>query len=283
MRVFVTGAGGQLGREVAERAEAAGDGVVRATHGSLSLEDRRAVDAALDAARPDVVIHCAALTNVDRCEEEPRAAEAANALGTEHVADAAARVGAHLLYVSTDYVFDGTGVRPYVESDAPNPISVYGATKLAGEGKCGPDATVVRTAWLAGTHGTNFVTAVLELAAGGGELRFVEDQRSTPTFTADLAPALLRLAADRRPGCFHVTNGGQASRHELAQEIVSLAGGDPERVVPISTDELLPPRPARRPAYSVLDNGAFAAAGYDRLPEWRDGLARLVSRLRGGA
>ncbi len=280
MRVLVTGAAGQLGRAVADRFEAAGDDVVRATHSSMPVEDRRVVDATLDAVHPDVVVHCAAMTNVDRCEEEPDAAEATNALGTEHVADAAARVGAHLLYVSTDYVFDGTAASPYRVSDECNPISVYGATKLAGERACPTGATIVRTAWVAGAHAPNFVTTVLELAERDGELRFVDDQRSTPTFCADLAPALVRLATDRRVGCFHVTNGGQASRYELARETVALAGGDPRRVVPIATADLFPPRLARRPAYSVLDNSAFVAAGYDPLPAWRDGLARLVSQLR---
>ncbi len=280
MRFFVTGAAGQLGWEVSAVLEHDGAEVVRATHASLPIEDRRAVDAALDAARPDVVIHAAAMTNVDRCEEEPQTAEAVNTLGTQHVADAAARVGAHLLYVSTDYVFDGTATRPYTESDDTNPISVYGITKLRGERACPPDATVVRTAWVAGAHSPNFVTTVLQLCDGDGELRFVDDQRSTPTFTADLCGALVALATDRRAGCFHVTNAGDASRFELACETVALAGGDPDRVVPISTDELRPARPARRPAYSVLDTGAFRTAGYDALPDWRDGLARLVSELR---
>ncbi|HXW38354.1 MAG TPA: dTDP-4-dehydrorhamnose reductase, partial [Acidimicrobiales bacterium] len=226
------------------------------------------------------VIHAAAMTNVDRCEEDPGTAEAVNALGTQHVADAAARIGAHLLYVSTDYVFDGTATRPYSEADETNPVSVYGLTKLAGERACAPEATIVRTAWVAGAHGTNFVTTVLRLCGGDGDLRFVADQRSAPTYTADLARALVELALDRRAGCFHVTNSGHASRYELARETVALAGGDPERVVPISTDELNPPRPARRPSYSVLDNRAFLAAGYDALPDWRDGLARLVAELR---
>jgi dTDP-4-dehydrorhamnose reductase len=282
MRFLVTGAAGQLGWDVSTLLERDGAEVVRATHASLPIEDRRVVDAALDAARPDVVIHAAAMTNVDRCEEEPQVADAVNALGTQHVADAAARVGAHLLYVSTDYVFDGTATRPYRESDDTNPVSVYGATKLDGERACPPDATVVRTAWVAGAHASNFVTTVLQLCEGDGELRFVDDQRSAPTFTVDLARALAALAADRQAGCFHVTNAGDASRYELARATVALAGGDPDRVVPISTEELRPARPARRPAYSVLDTHAFRAAGYDPLPDWRDGLARLVAELRSG-
>lgn len=283
MRFLVTGAAGQLGWDVSTRLERDGAEVVRTTHASLPIDDERAVGAAIDAARPDVVIHAAAMTNVDRCEEEPQTAEAVNALGTQHVADAAARVGAHLVYVSTDYVFDGAATRPYTEDDETGPLSIYGATKLRGERACPPEATVVRTAWVAGAHGSNFVTTVLGLCERDAELRFVDDQRSAPTFSADLAGALVALATDRRPGCFHVTNAGDASRFELARETVALAGGDPDRVVPISTDELRPRRPARRPVYSVLDNGAFGAAGYQPLPDWRDGLARLVSDLRSAA
>ncbi len=279
MRFLVTGATGQLGWDVAELLERDGAEVVRGTHASLPVEDAGVVAAAIEAARPDVVIHAAAMTDVDRCEEEPETAEAVNAVGTRHVAEAAARVGAHLLYVSTDYVFDGTATRPYKETDTANPVSVYGATKLAGERACPPDATVVRTAWVAGAHARNFVTTVLELARGAGELRFVDDQRSSPTFSVDLAGAVVSLARERRPGCFHVTNRGEASRFEQARETVALAGGDPNRVVPISTADLRPARPARRPAYSVLDNGAFEGAGYRPLPEWHDGLARLVAEL----
>jgi dTDP-4-dehydrorhamnose reductase len=281
MLFLVTGAAGQLGWDVADLLEREDAEVVRATHDSLRVEDAGAVAAAIEAARPDVVIHAAAMTNVDRCEEDPEAAEAINVDGTRNVAEAAAHARAHLVYVSTDYVFDGTATRPYRETDDTNPVSVYGATKLAGERACPPEATVVRTAWVAGAHARNFVTTVLELARREGELRFVEDQRSSPTFTQDLAGALVSLARERQPGCFHVTNGGEASRFELARETVALAGGDPARVVPIATADLRPARPARRPAYSVLDNGAFQGAGHRALPEWRDGLARLVSELGG--
>ncbi|MGH8996293.1 MAG: dTDP-4-dehydrorhamnose reductase, partial [Acidimicrobiales bacterium] len=204
MRVLVTGAGGQLGQDVVEtlRMEG-GHEVVALDHRSLPVEDAAAVDRALDEHRPDVVIHAAAMTNVDRCEDEPEAARAVNVVGTANVAGSAERVGAHLVCVSTDYVFDGRATRPYQESDEPNPVSAYGRTKLEGERACPPDATIVRTSWLAGAGGPNFVSTVLGLVDGSGALRFVDDQRGSPTFTSDLAPAIVALARDRRPGVFH--------------------------------------------------------------------------------
>ncbi len=283
MRVLVTGAGGQLARDVCAVLAADAHEVAAFDHASLAVEDPVSVDAVMDAVRPDAVIHAAALTNVDRCEEEPDLAEAVNAAGTGHVADAATRVGAHLVYVSTDYVFDGRATRPYRETDRTNPLSVYGRTKLAGERACGERATIVRTSWVAGEGAPNFVATVLALAGASGPLRFVDDQRASPTYTADLAVALAALARDRRPGCFHVTNSGDASRYELAREVLAIAGADPDRVEPISTGQLDPPRPAVRPAYSVLDNGAFESAGYPGLPDWRDGLARLIARLAGSS
>jgi dTDP-4-dehydrorhamnose reductase len=280
MRVLVTGAGGQLGRDVVD-ALGRDDSieVTAAGHGELAVQDQAAVDELIGTLRPEVIIHAAALTKVDLCEEAPQRAHDVNATGTRNVAEAAERVGAHLLYVSTDYVFDGRGSRPYRESDETNPISAYGASKLAGEQACPEGATIVRTSWVCGVHGANFVRTVLELGRRPGELRFVDDQRGSPTFTEDLAPAVIALALDRRPGCFHVTNRGDASRFELARETLADADADPDRAIPISTGELKPVRPATRPAYSVLDNSAFVAAGYQELPPWQNGLSRLVAKL----
>jgi dTDP-4-dehydrorhamnose reductase len=280
--VLVTGAAGQLGRDIvsALRPHRTVE-VTAASHASLAVEDRAAVDELFDSVRPDVVIHSAAFTDVDGCETDPQRANVVNALGTGNVAGAADRAGAHLVYVSTDYVFDGRSSRPYRESDPTNPISVYGSSKLAGELLCPQSATIVRTSWLSGAHAANFVRTVLRLGERAGELRFVDDQRGSPTFTADLAPAVVALAMDRRAGCFHVTNRGEASRFELAKETLAIAGADPRRVHPIPTEELDPPRPATRPAYSVLDTSAFEDAGYPPLPPWRDGLARLVAQLHG--
>jgi dTDP-4-dehydrorhamnose reductase len=279
-RALVTGAAGQLGTEVVarwrldERAE-----VVAADHRHLPVDDADLVAAAVDAIKPDVVIHCAALTDVDRCEREPALALAVNARGTSNLVRAAVAVRAHIVCVSTDYVFDGRSTRPYTEADQPNPISVYGRSKLEGERACPPEATVVRTSWLFGVGPGGFVPAVLRRAREPGDLEVVVDQRASPTYTSDLARAVVELARDRRPGCFHVTNTGEASRYELAREVLALSGENPDRVRPITTAELVPPPLAPRPGYSVLDNSAFVAAGYRPLPDWRDALARLLGRL----
>ncbi len=184
-------------------------------------------------------------------------------------------MGAHVVYVSTDYVFDGTSDRPYREWDAPNPASVYGASKLAGERECRPGSTIVRTSWLCGAHGNNMVRTALRLADGEGELRFVDDQHGSPTFTADLAPAVVTLGLDRRPGLFHATNSGATTWWGFVRAVLAEAGADPERVLPIKTHEYDPPLLAPRPAYSVLDNMALRLSGLPALPAWEDGLARL--------
>jgi dTDP-4-dehydrorhamnose reductase len=246
----------------------------------MRIDDRDAVLATFSAFRPELVLHGGAFTAVDRCETEVDAAYAVNATGTRHIAEAAALVGAHVVYVSTDYVFDGTAARPYREWDTPCPTSVYGASKLGGERECRPGSTIVRTSWLCGAHGNNIVRTALRLADGDGELRFVADQQGSPTFTADLAPAVVTLGLDRRPGIFHVTNGGATTWWGLVRAVLAEAGADPERVRPIQTAELAPPLLAPRPAYSVLDNMALRLCGLPALPEWQHALARLVPVLQ---
>jgi dTDP-4-dehydrorhamnose reductase len=199
------------------------------------------------------------------------------------VAEAARRSGAHLVHVSTDYVFSGDQAAPYTEWDDPAPRSVYGRSKLAGEREAiagAPGATVVRTSWVSGAHGANMVKTVLRLAAEHPVLSFVDDQRGHPTFTADLAPLLRRLAVDRRPGVYHATNQGAVSWYEFAGAVLAAAGEDPSRVKPITTAELQPPRPAPRPANSVLDNAALRAAGVALLDDFHEPLARLVTAVR---
>jgi len=283
VRAFVTGAAGQVGRELVELLEArnrSDDVIIAADHATVDLADRDAVLGAICGTEPDVVFHVGAFTAVDRCESEADHAYAVNALGTRHVADACRRVGAHLVYVSTDYVFDGTKAGPYHEWDSPNPRSVYGRSKLGGELACGPEATVVRTSWVCGRYGANMVRTVLRAAAQPGRLRFVADQVGHPTFADDLAAMLLRLGIDRRPGTFHVTNQGAVSWFEFVQAILAAAGDDPGRVDPITTAELDPPRPAPRPANSVLDNAALRLSGIELLDDFRVPLARLVAHLR---
>jgi dTDP-4-dehydrorhamnose reductase len=233
--------------------------------------------------QPDAVIHAAAWTAVDACESDPERAFTANALAVRWVAEGCHQVGAHLVHVSTDYVFDGRLDRPYHEWDPTNPESVYGASKRAGEVEAlalGPAATVVRTSWVCGAHGTNVVKTVLALASQPERpLAFVDDQRGCPTLTADLAPVLRRLALDRRSGLYHVTNQGAVTWYEFAREVLAAAGHDPARVRPIATAELDPPRPAPRPANSVLDNAALRAAGLPLLRDFRQPLAELIAKL----
>ena len=248
---------------------------------TVDVTDRAAVAAAVAAAKPDAVIHCAAWTAVDACEADPDKAFAANATAVRWVAEACRAADAHLVHVSTDYVFDGTKPTPYVETDTPNPRSVYGTSKLAGEvAALGyPAAAVARTSWVCGAAGNNMVKTVVKLARERDSLSFVSDQVGHPTFTADLAPALLRLAADRRTGLFHVTNQGAVSWYEFVREIVRLMGKDPAMVKPITTAELHPPRPAPRPANSVLADVAWRAAGYPSLRDFRAPLAELLASL----
>jgi dTDP-4-dehydrorhamnose reductase len=278
VRVLVTGAGGQLGHDVVTTCEAAGDEVVACDHATLDLADRDSVLGAITSVRPDAVINAAAWTAVDACESDPDKAWLINALGVRHVMDGARRVGAHLVHVSTDYVFDGTKLDPYVEWDQPNPRSSYGRSKLGGEQEVDPGHAVARTAWVCGEHGANMVKTVLKLA-DRPELAFVDDQRGSPTFTADLAGALRLLAVERRPGTFHLTNQGAVSWYEFVQAILESAGRDPAKVRPIKTDDLDPPRPAPRPANSVLDNAAWRLSGLPLLPHYRESLDRLVARL----
>jgi dTDP-4-dehydrorhamnose reductase len=254
---------------------------------TLDVTDRTAIGSAFEAFRPDLVLHGGAYTAVEACESDPDTAFAVNALGTRHIAEASVRCGAHLVYVSTDYVFDGASLRPYVEWDETGPTSVYGRSKLGGEHEvhqiAGADATVVRTAWVSGAHGANMVKTVLRLGAAtpDGTLRFVADQHGCPTFTADLATAIVRLALDRRPGTFHVTNQGETTWFGLAQATMAAAGFDPARVEPIATSDLDPPLIAPRPANSRLDNAALRLSGLDGRPRTAGGCAdhdRLTGR-----
>ena len=280
MRVVVTGSEGQLGRPLAAW-------FAREPHRQVlgldlpdhDLTDRDHVLAVLGQFAPDVVVHCAAMTDVDGCEVDPEQALLVNAVATRFVAEGARRVGAHVVHVSTDYVFDGTKDSPYQEWDLPNPRSVYGATKLAAETEIDPGWTIARTSWLCGADGHNMVHTLRRLAGGDGTVRFVEDQRGHPTFTSDLVPMLGRLALGRVAGVFHTTNQGAVSWYEFAREVFAQLGADPDRVEPISTAQLDPPRPAPRPANSVLDDVAWRAAGFERSRDFREPLAELLAQL----
>jgi dTDP-4-dehydrorhamnose reductase len=279
MRLLVTGAGGMLGQDVVRAAEADGDEVVALARGDLDVTDERAVAAALSDEHVDAVVNCAAWTDVDGAESDPDGADAVNALGAGNVAQAAAHVGARLVHVSTDYVFDGDRAADeaaYVESDAPGPRSVYGASKLAGEEAvvaAGGSHAIVRSSWLFGVGGRNFVATMLELGAERDEVTVVADQVGCPTATAHLAPALLALARDEdAQGLFHVAGGGRCSWHELAVEAFRQAG-IACRVLPCTTAEM--PRPAPRPAFSALTSERDDAP---LLPPWQEGLTTYLAQ-----
>jgi len=277
-RWLITGANGMLGRDL--QLLLAGQDVTAASRADLDVADADAVLAAV--AGHDVVVNAAAYTRVDDAESDIAAATAVNATGAGNLATAARTHGATLIQVSTDYVFDGTNPDPYVEWDPPAPASMYGRSKLGGELELGPDDTIVRTSWVCGYHGANMVKTILRLAGEHDTLSFVDDQRGHPTFAEDLAVQIHRLVVERRPGLFHVTNQGAVSWFEFAQAVLAAAGLDPGRVHPVATADLHPPRPAPRPANSVLDNAALRLSGLPLAAEFHEPLARLVTRLQAG-
>ncbi|MDP9072039.1 MAG: dTDP-4-dehydrorhamnose reductase [Actinomycetota bacterium] len=279
MRILITGAEGQLGRELV--AAFPGHEVVGTGRDTVDVEDRDSVLVAMTTLRPDAVVHAAAWTDVDGCEVEPHRALRVNALGTRHVAHGARLVGARLCYVSTDYVFAGDARRPYTEWDETGPISSYGRSKLGGERELDPASTIVRTSWLCGRHGPNFVKTMLRLAGERDELEVVDDQHGCPTFADDLAGAIAMLVLERLPGTFHVTNQGRTTWFELARETLAAAGQDPGRIRPVPSAELRPARPAPRPAWSVLDNAALRLSGLPLLADYHEPLGRLVKELVG--
>ena len=277
MKILITGAGGALGRDLVD--VFSDHDAVGASHQQLDVADRDAVLQAIGQVRPDAIVHAGAWTAVDDCESDVDRAFRVNALGTRNVVEGARLVGSRVCYVSTDYVFDGRAERPYVEWDPTNPTSVYGRSKLGGEHELSPEDSIVRTSWVCGRHGRNFVKTILGRAREGHTLTVVDDQHGCPSFTEDLAGMIRRLVVERRPGLFHVTNQGVTTWFRLAREIVELAGIDPDKVQPISTAELDPPRPAPRPAFSALDNAALRLGGVPLLDDYHEPLARLVKEL----
>ncbi len=270
MRILVTGAGGMLGQDVVAAARAAGHEPVGLARAELDVTDPGAVRAAVAATAPDVVVNCAAYTNVDGAEAEEELALKINGSGAGNVA----RAGVRTVHVSTDYVFDGTKDGPYVEDDPVGPRSAYGRTKLAGEREvaaAGAAHTIARTAWLFGTGGKNFVETMLRLAADHGEVAVVSDQVGCPTFTGHLARALVELAGREAPGIHHVAGAGSCSWNAFAKEIFLQAGVD--CLVADATSEEMA-RPAPRPANSVLH---ATRPGTPYLPAWEDGLAEYLA------
>ncbi|HEY9197895.1 MAG TPA: dTDP-4-dehydrorhamnose reductase [Gammaproteobacteria bacterium] len=286
MKLLVTGAGGQLGRELCARLARTGHEAIPFTRSDADFAHSERVRAAVAARRADWVINCAAYTAVDKAESDGEIAFAVNRDAARAVAEAVAGYGGRLLHISTDFVFDGAQSHPYREDDAPNPVGVYAQSKWAGEQavrEVMPQALIVRTAWVHGVHGNNFVKTMLRLAAEREELRVVDDQIGSPSWTGDIADALIALVGQDAQGCYHFTNEGVASWYDFAVAILDEARalGFPvkaQRVTPIPTSGY--PTPARRPAYSVLDKQKIRAALARPIPHWRAALVAMLRELQ---
>lgn len=286
MKVLVTGAGGQLGLDLVDHCRDVGDEVVGLAHDDLDVADEAAVFAAVRDHAPDVVMHTAAWTNVDGCEDDPDRAHRVNALGSWWVARACHESRATMVMVSTDYVFEGTARRagdgtplPWSEFDTIAPLNAYGRSKAAGEQlvrQALREHHVARTAWVCGARGSNFVRTMLRVGREQGAARVVDDQVGSPTFTRDLARGLREVAVSGRYGTWNRTNTGSCSWYELAEATFDLAGLDVD-LAAMSSTEL--DRPAPRPAYSVLSDRHATTAGLTPMPHWRDGLAAMLDEL----
>jgi len=302
-RVLVTGAAGQVGLDMVDvldgvvppggdqsfqpdgRSVPEGEFEVLAlTRHELDVADAEAVHRAVRAARPDVIVHLAAYTAVDRAETEESTCFAVNAAGTESMSLAAKENGAHLIAISTDYVFDGNKGGAYFEDDSTNPLSVYGASKRAGELLCSSDDTIVRTSWVMGVRGKNVAHVIAERALAGESVRFVNDQTGTVTLASDLARVLATLVRERPGGFWHVANTGTTTWFDVANYIGEILGRDEGFATAIAISDLDPAPLATRPIRSDLSTDKFAST-WSALPEWRDGLTRLIRDrgARGGA
>lgn len=276
--VLITGAGGLLGGCVADTYRARGVEVVAADHARLDITDREQVLSFVASSDPGVIVHCAAMTNVDLCEERPDDAFAVNAQGSRNVAQAAAKAGAALVIVSTDYVFSGSAA-PYAEDAATDPIQVYGRSKLEGEIAATEECErsfIVRSAWIYGHGGKNFLSKLPELAEKNDSITAVTDQRGNPTFAPDLAEAIADLVAGAEPGIYHVVNDGSCTFAGFCERAVEILGSD-LRIEGVSIDDL--GRPAPRPKNTMLSYGKWLAAGFPALRPWQDAAHAFLTSL----
>jgi dTDP-4-dehydrorhamnose reductase len=279
VRILVTGAAGQVGARVVAALQ--GHEVLAASRAELDLADRDSAEAAVAGFGPDAVVNCAAMTNVDACETDPERAFAVNALGVRWLTVAAERFGAHVVHVSTDYVFDGEAERPYDEWDAVRPVSEYGRSKLGGEREVIEHASswaVVRTSWVFGNRGTDLLSWAFDTFDKGELEGVLADQLSVPTYAPDLAQLLARFVTQRRSGLFHVTSGSEAAtRHDLICHALRARGVGEDivaTIAPIEASHLV--RPARRPPMSAMDNRALRLAGLPGLRSWREAVEEYV-------
>lgn len=276
MKVVVTGATGQLGQDVMQELERKNHQAFGADRQQLDITKEEDVHAFISEVKPDVILHCAAYTNVDAAEENEGAAYQVNAAGTEYLAKAAKMNGAKMMYISTDYVFDGTANEPYEVDEPTKPLGAYGRTKLAGEQllqKHLEEFFIVRTAWVFGTYGNNFVKTMIRLGKERGEVGVVHDQVGSPTYTVDLAQFMVELMETNKYGIYHATNGGMCSWYEFAVEIFKQADMN-VTVNPLTSDQF--PRPAARPKYSVLSKKRIEQQGLTPLRDWKEALVAYL-------
>lgn len=285
MKILITGAGGQLGFDLVKELNQRGHGVCCPDSRELDITDPEAVQTVLTALHPDAVMHCAAYTAVDNAEDDRENCDLVNVTGTENIARACAEIGAKLLYISTDYVFPGTGENPWEPDDATAPLNVYGMSKLRGEEavrKFVPEHFIVRISWLFGLHGKNFVKTMLRLGRDRKNLTVVADQVGSPTYTPDLSRLLADMIVTEKYGAYHATNEGFVSWYEFACAIFEEAAKrDPVyadvKVAPVTSAEY--PAKAARPHNSRMSKAALDAAGFSRLPSWRDALGRYLDEV----
>jgi len=282
MKIVVTGAKGQLGTDLVHLLADRGYEIYGYGREELDITNLDQVKQVIAEVRPDVVIHAAAYTKVDLAESEPDQAFLINAYGTRNVAVASEAVGAKLVYISTDYVFDGTANVPYNEFAPTNPLSIYGKSKLVGEQfvrDLHSKFFIVRTSWVYGKHGKNFVKTMLKLAQERDELMVVHDQVGCPTYTVDLANCILELIQTEKYGIYHVSNSGHCSWYEFAKAIFEEAGIE-VKVNPCTTKDF--PRPAPRPAYSVFEHMSLQLNGFPNMRLWRQALKAFLSSINLG-
>lgn len=279
MIILVTGSNGQLGHDVIKLLENSEHRVYGYDRKQMDITDEKAVFREVTKIKPDVIVHCAAYTNVDGAEKDQDGAYAVNTLGTKYLAMAAKEVDAKMVYVSTDYVFDGEAKEPYEVDSPTNPIGVYGKTKLGGE-KAVKEILdkyyIVRTAWVFGKNGKNFVKTMLRLGKERGEIGVVADQYGSPTYTIDLAKFIIELIQTDKYGLYHATNSGTCSWYEFAVEIFKQAGLN-VKVNPLTTEQY--PTPAKRPKYSVLSKKKIAKEGFKPLQHWKDALNAYLKEI----
>ena len=280
MKIMLTGANGQLGQEIVYQLKASSFSVYAFTKTELDITDELKVQKVVGEIQPDVIINAAAFTKVDLAESEETLAYNINGFAQRNLAVAAEKVGAKICYISTDYVFDGNGFEPYKEYEKCNPLGVYGKSKFVGEELTKTLSNkyfIVRTSWVYGEYGSNFVKTMLNLAEKRNEIGVVADQTGSPTYTGDLATFLISLIQTEKYGIYHCTNSGSCSWYEFAKAIFEEMELD-IKVNPLTTDQY--PTPASRPHYSVLDNGALEMNGFEKIRHWKEGLSFYLNNIK---